>query len=286
MSARRRTSKGPTLFEPAEIMDRLAGDWFESVCGRSSRRSFDGIEVEESLLAELEGTCLGFRPHPDARVELWKNFDGDLFRGIVGSYGKVTGSRHVLAFIAGPGAASQVHCGYAGEAVILEATRLGLSTCWVGGFFNHSAADAVTELNPEERVVAISPVGYPRDRHSLSEQLMRLGAGSHRRRPVEEIAPSMSEEWPSWARAAVECARLAPSARNRQPWRFKMQRNRELVVSRDSTFELPLVTKALDCGIAMLHAEVGARAAGVRGTWSDLDSEGLDLAVFTPVEPA
>jgi nitroreductase len=282
MSARRRSAKERSLFEPAETMDRLAGEWFETACSRRSRRAFDGVEVEEAVLGELEGVCLGFRPHADARVELWRHPESDLFRGIVGSYGKVSGARHVLAFIAGPGTRAEVHAGYTGEAVVLEATRLGLGTCWVGGFFDHSAANAFNELAEGERVVALSPVGYPSERYTLSEQLMRLGAGSHRRKPVEEIAPSLSEEWPCWARAAVECARLAPSARNRQPWRFRLKRHRELTVSRDTAFEVPLVTKALDCGIAMLHAEVGARAAGVKGAWSDLEDEGLDLAIFTP----
>jgi hypothetical protein len=36
----------------------------------------------------------------------------------------------------------------------------------------------------------------------------------------------------------------------------------------------------MDCGIAMLHVEVGAAVAGVAGAWSDLD--GLDVARFDP----
>ncbi|HHY93759.1 MAG TPA: nitroreductase, partial [Firmicutes bacterium] len=30
--------------------------------------------------------------------------------------------------------------GYTGEAVVLEATALGLATCWVGGFFRPEVA--------------------------------------------------------------------------------------------------------------------------------------------------
>lgn len=283
MNARRSPKKGPTLFGHTEIVDKLGSEWFDSVCDRRSRRTFTGIEVEDDLLAKLEEVCLGFRPYPDARVELWKDPGSDLFRGFIGSYGKVTGSPHVLAFMAGDSEAAQVHLGYTGEAVVLEATRLRLDTCWVGGFFKHAAADAFAASENGDRVFAISPAGHASDRLSAAERLTRQVSGAHRRKPVEVIAPGLDETWPCWARAAVECARLAPSARNRQPWRFRMEGS-GLVVSKDSSIELPLVTKALDCGIAMLHAELGALAAGVRGSWSDRADAGADVAVFKPAE--
>ena len=78
--------------------------------------------------------------------------------------------------------------------------------------------------------------------------------------------------------AAVETARLAPSAVNRQPWRFRFDAG-ALVIARDNAVEFPRVSKRLDCGIAMLHAELGARATGVHGAWRDL-SIGLDVARF------
>jgi len=68
---------------------------------------------------------------------------------------------------------------------------------------------------------------------------------------------------------AVEAARLAPSAVNRQPWRFAIQGD-SIVVGADSDKDAGRISKRLDCGIAMLRLELGALAAGVRGRWEFL----------------
>ena len=69
---------------------------------------------------------------------------------------------------------------------------------------------------------------------------------------------------------ALEAARLAPSARNRQPWRFRV-RDGAITITEDGRPALPGISKRLDCGIALLHLELGARAAGVSGRSELLD---------------
>jgi hypothetical protein len=79
-------------------------------------------------------------------------------------------------------------------------------------------------------------------------------------------------------RAALEAARLAPSAYNRQPWRFHLGPNSITVsaveLKRDFGF-----SARLDCGIAMLHVEIAALDRGVRGEWKLLESP--QVANFT-----
>ena len=60
----------------------------------------------------------------------------DVFRGIVGSYGRIDNAPAYVAFI-GDIYSSHVQeaVGYTGEGIILEATALDLGTCWVGGLF-------------------------------------------------------------------------------------------------------------------------------------------------------
>jgi hypothetical protein len=198
----------------------------------------------------------------------------------VGSYGKVTGAPHLLVVIADDGAHSQQHAGYTGEGCVLAATAAGLQTCWVGGFFDPAKVHSFVELADTERAVAVSPLGHAVTRPSRNERML-VGVGrSHTRKPLETIAPGLDATWPTWAREAVACARLAPSAVNRQPWRFRLEAG-ALTVERSPGPELPSVTKALDCGIAMLHAELGALHAGVTGRWHDR-SEGPALARFDP----
>jgi hypothetical protein len=257
--------------------DRTPG-WLAAVARRLSRRAFDGTPVDAGLLDAMDECCRGFRPYPDARAVLVRTPAVDVFTGIVGSYGKVTGSPHLLVFVADERSPyPDQHIGFTGEAAVLEATRLGLDTCWIGGFFSADKVRRVVELTDGERVYSVSPLGYARDSISGTEKAMRGMAGSKKRKCVEELAPEIGDAWPQWAVAAVETARMAPSAVNRQPWRFRFE-DGGLVITKDSAMETPKVTKRLDCGIAMLHAELGAVASGARGVWTDL--AGADVARY------
>jgi nitroreductase len=257
--------------------------WYEAAQTRRSRRTYDTRPARTEQLETLSTSCDGFHPYDDARVTLVAEPGLDVFTGVIGSYGKVTGAPHVLVMIADSDSRfAQQHAGYVGEAAVLEATALGLGTCWVGGFFDKSKAAGLVHLAPGERIVAVSPVGTPVTADSASERTMLRMARSHTRKPLEKVAGTETASWPEWARAAVECARIAPSAINRQPWRFRLE-DGALVVSQDSPLETPRVTKALDCGIAMLHAELGALSQGVAGRWHDV-AEKADLARFTPLE--
>lgn len=254
--------------------------WLDAASVRRSRRRFDGAALDPAVLDRLDEAVSAFSPYPDARVVLVREPGEGVFSGVVGSYGKITGSRHVLLIIANEHSEhAHAHAGYTGEAALLEATAMGLDTCWIGGFFNAARVAQMVSLAHGERVVAVTPVGHATDGLGANERLMRGLAGSHGRKPLDTIAPG-SDAWPEWARSAAECARIAPSAMNRQPWRLRLDAD-GLVVSRDAHREAPRVTRALDCGIAMLHAELGAMGAGVTGGWTDL-GEGLDVARFLP----
>lgn len=260
-----------------------APDWLAAVARRRSRRSFTGVAADTMDLYAIESLCRRFRPHADARVELVTDPAVDIFKGIVGGYGKVTDAPHALLFIADVHAPfAHQHLGYTGEAIVLEATTRSLATCWIGGFFDPKKAASLVELAPGERVVATSPLGTAVAQDTSTERTMTGMAGSATRKQLDVLAPAGTRTWPAWAIGALETARLAPSAVNRQPWRFRWDGD-ALVVSVNSRLESPKVTKRLDCGIAMLHVEIAALSYGSAGSWVDL-SAGLDVARFVPVK--
>ncbi|PJB50126.1 MAG: hypothetical protein CO103_03285 [Chloroflexi bacterium CG_4_9_14_3_um_filter_45_9] len=95
-------------------------------------------------------------------------------------------------------------------------------------------------------------------------------AATHQRKRLSSLVTGLREtEWPGWIRAALEAARLAPSAMNRQPWSFYIERNNITVSVSRPGMEFS-VAKRLDCGIAMLHMEVAALSYGIRGEWEFL----------------
>jgi len=264
--------------------------WYDAIATRRSRRRYSDRKVAPAALEALRAFCDSFRLAPGARVELVEG-GGGVFTGLLdrfgGAYGRVEGAPWTAAFIGPKGCETEV--GYVGEAFILEATRLGLGTCWVAGMFDRKTAAGLLKLHRGEHLVAVSPVGHPLERKQVVERMMSKAVRSAARRQVEEIAPGLTRglgqaggygpagaAWPDWAVSAVEAARAAPSGANRQPWRFRLQ-DRALVMGRA---ERTYWTAPIDFGIAMLHVELGAAHEGVRGAWEHLPEP--DVARFVP----
>jgi hypothetical protein len=263
----------------------LSATWYDAIAVRTSQRRYPATPLADDVASHLRVFCAAVQPSPNARLVMVDSEIDRLFTGVLGSYGAVSGAPLAVAFVGRVGAEAEV--GYLGEAFVLEATALGLSTCWIAGSFDKERADGLVELAPGERVMALTPVGNPLKRLPAGERLMRRVVRASARLPLEKIAPGIdgvpgvpgspsAPAWPSWARAAVEAARLAPSGVNRQPWRFRYSDD-GLLLSRAPKFYW---TAALDVGIAQLHAELGAAHCGVRGTWEPLEAP--DVARFVP----
>ncbi|MHB1340639.1 MAG: nitroreductase family protein [Coriobacteriia bacterium] len=257
---------------------KLDPAWLDAVGVRRSRRSYDGQPLPDATSNALAAFAESFMPFPDARAVFVRQAPQALFAGIVGSYGGVSDAPSAFAFVGQTASRDTLeHVGYTGEALVLEATRLGCQTCWIGGLFSGGVAERLSGVHAGERVYAVSPVGFAPGTASTKERLL-FGAGREKKRlPAGVIAPG-SSDWPGWALAAVETARLAPSAMHGQPWRFRMEGD-ALIVSFDGA-ERPKISKRIDVGIAMLHAELGARSEGVTGTWTSLESP--DVVRFDP----
>lgn len=265
-----------TLSFPDAPVDR----WLEAARDRRSRRSFDGSPLADEHLSALDEACERLRPSGNARCVLLRSVPEDLYRGVLGSYGRISGAPSALLFIGAAGSAEALpETGYAGEALVLEATALGVGTCWVGGMFDSSLARTKGAVTADEKVYAVSPLGYPKQQVTKTERFVYGMRKPKPRKPVEHLAPGIHErEWPSWARPGVEAARIAPSTYNRQPWRFRADEG-SIVISFDGP-DTPIVSKRLDCGIAMLHFELAVRAAGAAGAWELLDHR-ADVARFS-----
>lgn len=266
---------------PSDEVQAILADrgphWLGATAHRRSRRAFDGVPLDPTEIAAIRDLTERWRPYQDARVELVVEPSVEVFTGTIGAYGRVSNPPHVLVFIvSGRTDFNDQHMGYTGQGIVLEVTNRGLDTCWVGGYFNPRRVTRLTNLNSGERVLAVAPLGHAPAELAPSERAMARLADARRRMAIAEIAPD-SSAWPAWAIAAMETARLAPSAMNRQPWRFRMDPD-GLVVSRDDLYETSKIPKRLDIGIAMLHVSLAAQSYGVAGHWVDLP--GTDVARF------
>ncbi len=254
--------------------------WREAIPHRRSRRSYDRTPAPAAALRALEALAEEARV-PHARAVVLPEAPQSIFAGILGSYGGISGAHSALAFVGDGSYEADAWVGYIGEALVLEATRLGLGTCWVGGLFNGHVAARLAGTSAGERVYAISPLGTPIDRVTLKERVLMGGAHAKQRLQPDVFAPE-HQAWPDWARSALPAVQVAPSAMNRQPWRFALDGDGStLTLSYEGDVGLR-VTKRLDCGIAMLHAELGMAEAGVTGRWAVLGADAApQVARFT-----
>ena len=151
--------------------------------------------------------------------------------------------------------------GYLGEAFILECTALGLGTCWLGASFDEKAAERRIPLYGKEQIVCITPIGVPGESYTMRprKSLSKLTG----------LTQKQLMELPEWQQRALECARMAPSAVNGQPWQFMVGSKSITVKNIASNYGYG----KLDCGIAMLHVELGAAHAGVTGSWDMHENE-------------
>jgi len=250
-------------------MEIPAESWYNAIFLRHSQRKYSGEIPDESVTLGIEKICKEFTPFPGVRSVLVREPANDVFKGAVGQYFfKVTEAPYYIAFIGDMTETNvQASAGYIGEGVILEATSQGLNTCWVGGFFKRESVMKQIDLNNNEQILAITPIGYSK------EEADRVGNSpkEYRRKDLNELIISEERKSEDWITPSLKAARLAPSAGNRQPWRFSISED-SITISSSSKREGFGVSRRLDCGIAMLHFELGALVNGCKGRWEFLES--------------
>ena len=81
-------------------MDIPFSRWYPAIEKRRSRRHFDASRpIESDKLSDLDTVCKRFMPFPNARSYLVTESVKDVFKGVVGSYGKIKGASAFIAFI-------------------------------------------------------------------------------------------------------------------------------------------------------------------------------------------
>lgn len=211
----------------------------------------------------------------------------------MGTYGLIKGARHFILSAISESERVYEDCGYSFEKVILELTDLDLGTCWMGGTFNRASFASMMELSANEILPIISPVGYPAQKMSLKESMIRKAIGADKRKPWDKIffsgnfAVSFTQDDAGKYAEALESVRLAPSASNKQPWRIVKENNAfHFFLKRTKGYGRVLGTidlQKVDLGIAMSHFELSCKELELTGSWKtekpDIDFQNMEYIV-------
>lgn len=168
----------------------------------------------------------------------------------------------------------EIAWGFSFEKACLYALSLGLGTVILAASLSRSAFEKAMEVKEGEVMPAASPVGYPAEKRSIRENLMRKGLKADERLPFEEtffsgsFGKSLRKEDAGDYGEALALAALAPSAGNKQPWRAVADKDRVHFYEHRSIKESPLGDiQKVDVGIFLSHFEMVLEEKGIKGTF-------------------
>lgn len=226
----------------------------EAIRARRSVRTFEASPVAEEVL-EFVQEYIGSKPQtlPGCGcrlVLLERKLDGK-----VGTYGVVRNAGYFVAVVhkcgmpgnreSGNDGLEVVNAGIVGERLVLELTRRGIGTVWLGGTFSRGTVGELVKPAPDERVDAVIAFGNPAPKESFTGRLMARMSNARSRKPFDSMFRVKPQ---SGYRHALEMMRLAPSATNRQEWRaVETDNGIDFFTADTNRFA------ALDLGIGLAH---------------------------------
>jgi nitroreductase len=259
-------------------------------CRRFDERPIDATK-QKDLQAFMDSLPAGpFGATPRFRLAAATEAESASLRGL-GTYGFIRGATGFIIGAVEPAGRYLEDYGYLMETIILQATRLSLGTCWLGGTFTKSSFARNIDLQTSETIPAVAATG-----EFISLGQARLGlisgvAAASRRLPWESLFFDRQSGTPLERATAgayampLSMVRIAPSASNKQPWRVVKDRQRwHFYIQRTTGYRRdPLKIlldlcdlQRVDMGIALCHFELTAREMGLAGHW----------AVDEPLNPA
>lgn len=202
----------------------------------------------------------------------------------LGTYGLIKGANTFLGISVPDTDLAHVAAGYEFENLILEATALGLGTVWLAATFNREGFASAMGIPKDELFPAISPVGYPAAKRSLTESLMRTAMRSSTRKEWEtlfflnDFRTPLTKEMAGDYAEPLEMVRLAPSDKNTQPWRVLKSGNsfHFYVVRKSGISREEEIIKRVDAGIALSHFHQTALELGLKGHFRQAEQASVE----------
>jgi nitroreductase len=268
----------------------------QAIDTRTSVRTYDGTGLDASGRAEIEAILSRIPAAPGGTAIRFVLVDPRPAEGgiKVGTYGVIRGAAAFIVPVVTSRAGvveerSLFDLGYVGEAVVLELTRLGYGTCWLGGTLRKDDFAAAAGAKEGETVRAVIALGRPADKHSFIEALIRGASrnavrlpsnvlfydSSSRSRLDEPCERCSDEDIAEPALRLLAAIRRAPSASNKQPCRVVVS-GRSMATAEALRLDLYLMREdrynalsgyaiqTLDTGIAAAHLELAATELGLR----------------------
>ncbi|MBN1185891.1 MAG: hypothetical protein JXB49_26660 [Bacteroidales bacterium] len=190
------------------------------------------------------------------------------------NYGMIQGHNNYVLGTSKSSIDSRVNYGYLLEKVVLKATEMGISTCWIGYFDNSYFNE--TSIEDGFEIPSIIIVGYSEDKQPYLDKFVRFAINASKRNSWDKLffdyklKTPLSLEQVRKYYEPLEMVRLAPSSGNTQPWRVFFDKTE----NEFHFFKNPISKRYelrglhdIDMGIALSHFELTSLQTGLSGTW-------------------
>ena len=221
----------------------------EAINERQSRRAYLVTPIAPDNTLKLNNLIKEYNALSGLTIQFIE--DGkEAFHGLNISYGMFRGVQSFIAIVGKKDDNNLLEkTGYYGELLVLEATKLGLGTCWIGGTFNRKKCPCT--LQEDETLVLIISIGNVIAKKTFKENTIYKLV--HRRTKSVEQLYTADGIVPGWFLAGMTAVQKAPSAMNAQPVHFEYKGGlATAAVSLTNHYQL------IDLGIAKAHFEIAA----------------------------
>ena len=193
-------------------------EYLSAMKKRCSRRKYINRTIDPKYVKQLEDNLTLYNKESGLNIKLVIGSGAELFNGFRKSYGLFVGVQNYIAMIGSKELPERMEkVGRFGEKIILEATAMGLSTCWVGTSYDKKAAATLCSAN--DALDCVIAIGYSDKEHSLKERMMEYGM--HRQNKAKKTLTEAENPVPEWFKQGMDAVYLAPTARNLRPFVFK-----------------------------------------------------------------
>lgn len=196
----------------------------------------------------------------------------------LGTYGVIKGAKTYLGVAVNECPDAMEAVGYVFEKLVLYAASIGLGTCWLGGTFNRGEFAKAMKITENEFFPIASPIGYPAAKNHTVDKIMRKAIKADSRKTFTDLFFEKSTTSPLSAENAeeyadiLECVRLAPSAKNAQPWRVVKDGDSFHFYEKKTIPSSNHDIQRLDIGIAGCHFDLAAKEKGIKGKILSLEN--------------
>ena len=245
----------------------------ETIQKRRSVRTYTGEPLRNEHITQIKQYISQLQAPfgVKARIELI-NVNSNEKSVKLGTFGTVYGVSEIMALIYEEAFFAETAAAYMFEQAILFCTDLGLGTCWFADFSSRINLKKQIQLQPNEQLRIVSPIGYASDKKRFLDKYIVRSDNLHvSRKAFEELFFDKNFNNPLTKTTAgvfsqpLEMVRLSPSANNKQEWRALLE-DKALHFYKNP---YPMFD-AFDMGIALCHFELTCKELGIGGKFEIL----------------